>query len=133
MTSPWFCSPESTSKNPNFDDAIISLHTPYQGPKNRQNMRRPCNVYKVVLSRSKIPVCLNKQCKSKWWRILTLPLMKPQIRKVPFLYYVSTCTVQNLIWLPNFSQKLGFFFVKTKQFLFTFSILTKFHAEVWNF
>ena len=110
MTSPWFCSPESTSKNPNFDDAIISLHTPYQGPKNRQNMRQPCSVYKVVLSRSKIPVCLNKQCKSKWWRILTLLLMKHLIRKVPFIYYVSTCIVQNLIWLPIF------FFTKTEFF-----------------
>ena len=40
--------------------------------------------------------------------------------KVPFIYYVSTCIAQNLIWLPNFSQKLGFFFVKTKQFLFPF-------------
>jgi hypothetical protein len=33
MTSPWFCSPESTSKNPNFDDAIISLHTPPRSKK----------------------------------------------------------------------------------------------------
>ena len=85
-----------------------------QGPKNRQNMRLPFNVYKVVSSKSKIPVCLNKQCKSKWWKILTSPLMKPQIRKVPFIYYVrTTCIVQNLIWLPNFSQNC-LFFVKVK-------------------
>ena len=29
--------------------------------------------------------------------------------KVPFIYYVSICLAQNLIWLPNLSQKLGFF------------------------
>ena len=29
--------------------------------------------------------------------------------KVPFRYYVSTCIAQNLISLPNFIQKLGFF------------------------
>ena len=23
--------------------------------------------------------------------------------KVPFIYYISTCIAQNLIWLPNFS------------------------------
>ena len=131
MTSPWFCSPESTSKNPNFDDAIISLHTPYQGPKNRQNMRRPCNVYKVVLSRSKIPVCLNKQCKSKWWRILTLPLMKPQIRKVPFIYYVSTCTYSTKLNLNILSfHKNWVFFVKVKEFLFNITFWQNFNAVV---
>jgi hypothetical protein len=29
--------------------------------------------------------------------------------KVPFIYCVSTCIAQNLILIPNFSQKLGFF------------------------
>ena len=33
--------------------------------------------------------------------------------KVPFIYYVSTCIAQNLISIPNFSQKL-FFLVKIK-------------------
>ena len=33
--------------------------------------------------------------------------------------YVSTCIAQNLIWLPNFQQKLGFF-CQTKE---TVSIL----------
>ena len=38
--------------------------------------------------------------------------------KVPFIYYVITCIAQNLIWLPNFSQKL-FFFIKSKEFFST--------------
>ena len=29
--------------------------------------------------------------------------------KVPFIYYVSTCIVKNLIWLPNYSQEQVFF------------------------
>ena len=58
------------------------------------------------------------------------------IAKVPFIYYVSSCIVQNLIWLSkghsfckrsSVDEKLGFF-VKTKEFLFTHYILTKFHA-----
>ena len=42
----------------------------------------------------------------------------PYVRKVTFIYYVSSCIAQNLIWLPNFSQKLVFF-VKIKEFLFS--------------
>ena len=34
-------------------------------------------------------------------------------------------TAQNLIWLPKFPQKLGFF-CRTKEFLFQYYILTKF-------
>ena len=45
--------------------------------------------------------------------------------KVQFIYYVSIFSAQNLIWLPDFSQKF-FFFVKTKEFLFWHYILTKF-------
>ena len=44
--------------------------------------------------------------------------------KVPFLYYVSTSTAQNLIWLTNFSQKLDFFQITFWQ---------KVYAIVWNF
>ena len=36
------------------------------------------------------------------------------------------CIAKNLIWLPNYSQELGFFFVKTKEFLYQQYILTKF-------
>ena len=32
-----------------------------------------------------------------------------EMNKVPFIYYASACIVQNLISLPNFSQKLIFF------------------------
>ena len=39
------------------------------------------------------------------------------IAKVPFIYYVTTCIAQNLIWLPNFSQKL--FFCQIKRFFFS--------------
>ena len=45
--------------------------------------------------------------------------------KVPFIYYVSTFIAQNLIWVPNFPQKLGLF-VKTNEFIFQHYILTKF-------
>ena len=31
-----------------------------------------------------------------------------RLYKVPFIYYISTCISQNLIWVPNFSQKLIF-------------------------
>jgi N-methylhydantoinase A/oxoprolinase/acetone carboxylase beta subunit len=37
--------------------------------------------------------------------------------KVPFIYYVSTCIAQNLIRLPNLSQKLCFL-SKQKNFFF---------------
>ena len=46
--------------------------------------------------------------------------------KVPCIYYVSTFIAQNLIFYRNFSEKLGFFFVKTEEFLFQHYILTKF-------
>ena len=47
--------------------------------------------------------------------------------KVPFIYYVSTCTAQNFIWLPNFSKN-WFFFAKMKEFLFQHYILTRFSS-----
>ena len=49
------------------------------------------------------------------------------IVKVPFIYYVSTCIAQNLIFISYFFTKTGFgFFDKTKAFLFQDYILTKF-------
>ena len=50
--------------------------------------------------------------------------------KVPFIYNVSTCIAQNLIWLPNFSQTLFFFSSKQNNFFFPYYILTRFHVEV---
>ena len=41
--------------------------------------------------------------------------------KVTFIYYVSTFMAKNLISLPNFSQKVGFFFRQIKRI--SFSIL----------
>jgi hypothetical protein len=38
--------------------------------------------------------------------------------KVPFIYYVSTFIAQNLICHRNFSEKLGFFLSKQKNFYF---------------
>ena len=38
--------------------------------------------------------------------------------KVSFIYYVSTFIAQNLILLPNFSQKLVFFLSKQKNVVF---------------
>ena len=46
------------------------------------------------------------------------------VTKVPFIYYVNTCIAQSLIWICNFSLKLGLF-AKTKEFLFQHYILTK--------
>ena len=58
----------------------------------------------------------------QWW-----------IDKVPFIYYVSTCIAQNLIWLPNFSQKLRFFLSKQKNFFFNITFWPTFHVEVCDF
>ena len=49
------------------------------------------------------------------------------------IYYVSTFIAQNLIWLPNFSQKLFFFLSKQKNFSFKITFWQNFHAVVWNF
>ena len=38
--------------------------------------------------------------------------------KVPCIYYVSTFIAQNLIFYRNFSEKLGFFLSKQKNFYF---------------
>ena len=53
--------------------------------------------------------------------------------KVPFIYYVSTFIAQNLIWLPNFSKKLGFFPQKKKNFFFNITFWRNFHSVVWHF
>ena len=39
--------------------------------------------------------------------VWTIPLKRAA--KVPFIYYASTFIAQNLIWLPKFFAKTGFF------------------------
>ena len=58
-----------------------------------------------------------------WWKKTWTQKSSPW--KVPFIYYVSNFIAQDLIWLTNFSQKLGFV-VTTKEFLFQHYILTNF-------
>ena len=54
-----------------------------------------------------------------------------EMNKVPFIYYVSTCILQNFTWIPNFSQKL-FFLSKQKNFFFNITFWQNFHDVVWN-
>ena len=55
------------------------------------------------------------------------------LRKVPFIYYVSTRIAQNLIWISNFSQTLQVFSSKQKKIFFNITFWRNFHAVVWNF
>ena len=53
--------------------------------------------------------------------------------KVSFIYYVSTFIAQNLIWLPNFSQKLVFFLSKQKNVFFNIIFWRTFHTLALKF
>ena len=52
------------------------------------------------------------------------------VSKVSFIYYVSTCIAQNLIWLTNFSQKLFVFLSKQDDLFFNIKFSRNFHAVV---
>ena len=67
-------------------------------------------------------------CQKPFW---TSHFANWTLHKVPFIYYVSTFIAQNLICLPNFSQKLIYFLSKQKNFFFNMTFWRNFHTLVW--
>ena len=48
-------------------------------------------------------------------------------------YHSYITKAQNLIWLPNFLLKLGFFSSKQKSLFFNITFWQNFHDVIWNF
>ena len=56
------------------------------------------------------------------------------IDKVPFIYYISTCIEQNLIWNPNFFfTKTGFFSSNENNLSLNIIDWQNFHGVFWHF